>query len=55
MDAHPRERFLERFDVRSYAARLARLHAGMLDGRRSEAGAEIAAGQDHGDPRSGGH
>ena len=29
-----RQRFLERFDVRSYAARLARLHAGLLGGRR---------------------
>ena len=29
-----RQRFLERFDVRSYATRLARLHAGLLGGRR---------------------
>jgi glycosyltransferase involved in cell wall biosynthesis len=54
LGAGARERFLDRFDVRSYAARLARLHVGMLGGRRFEASAEIAAGQDHGDRRSGG-
>lgn len=55
LGAGARERFLDRFDVRSYAARLARLHAGMLGGRGFEAGAEIAAGQDRGDRRPGGH
>lgn len=29
-----RQRFLERFDVRSYSVRLALLHAGLLGGRR---------------------
>ena len=32
--AGARQRFLDRFDVRSYASRLARLHVGLLDGRR---------------------
>ncbi len=48
-----RQRFLERFDVRPYAARLARLHAGLLEGREVEAGVEIAARQDCGDRHAG--
>jgi peptidoglycan/LPS O-acetylase OafA/YrhL/glycosyltransferase involved in cell wall biosynthesis len=38
--AGARQRFLDRFDVRSYAARLARLHAGLLGGRRALGGIE---------------
>jgi glycosyltransferase involved in cell wall biosynthesis len=49
--AGARQRFLERFDARPYAARLARLHAGLLSGRRVQAGFEVEA-QDLGD-RSG--
>jgi glycosyltransferase involved in cell wall biosynthesis len=48
-----RQRFLERFDVRPYAARLARLHAGLLGGRGVEDGIEIAARQDRGDRHAG--
>jgi glycosyltransferase involved in cell wall biosynthesis len=48
-----RQRFLERFDVRPYAARLARLHSGLLGGRGVEAGIEIAAREDRGDRRAG--
>ena len=32
--AGARQRFLDRFDVRSYASRLARLHVALLGGRR---------------------
>ena len=38
--AGARQRFLDRFDVRSYAARLARLHVGLLGGRASLGGIE---------------
>jgi len=36
-----RQRFLDRFDVRSYSARLARLHVGLLGGRGLSRGIEI--------------
>ena len=39
--AGARQRFLDRYDVRSYAARLARLHVGLLGGRSVLAGIEI--------------
>ena len=38
--AGARQRFLDRFDVRSYAARLAGLHVGLLGGRRLLGGIE---------------
>jgi glycosyltransferase involved in cell wall biosynthesis len=38
--AGARQRFLDRYDVRSYAARLARLHVGLLGGRRLLGGIE---------------
>ena len=38
--AGARQRFLDRFDVRSYAVRLARLHGGLLGGRRLPGGLE---------------
>ena len=54
--AGARQRFLDRFDVRSYSTRLARLHAGLLRGRSVQAGIEIEARPDRGDHsrRSGG-
>jgi glycosyltransferase involved in cell wall biosynthesis len=47
--AGARHRFLDRFDVRSYSTRLARLHAGLLRGRSVQAGIEIEARPDRGD------
>jgi glycosyltransferase involved in cell wall biosynthesis len=47
-----RQRFLDRFDVRSYSTRLARLHAELLRGREVQAGMGIAARQDWGDRRT---
>jgi glycosyltransferase involved in cell wall biosynthesis len=41
--AGARQRFLERFDVRPYAARLSRLHAGLIRGPRVQAGVEAEA------------
>ena len=41
--AGARRRFLERFDVRAYAARLARLHVGLLSGRSLLGGMESEA------------
>ena len=38
--AGARQRFLDRYDVRSYAVRLARLHVGLLGGRRLLGGIE---------------
>ena len=38
--AGARQRFLDRYDVRSYAVRLARLHVGLLGGRRLPGGIE---------------
>ena len=38
--AGARQRFLDRYDVRSYAMRLARLHVGLLDGRSVLGGIE---------------
>jgi len=35
-----RQRFVDRFDVRSYSARLVRLHADLLRGRALHAGVE---------------
>jgi glycosyltransferase involved in cell wall biosynthesis len=39
--AGARQRFLDRYDVRSYAAHMARLHVGLLGGRRLLGGIEI--------------
>jgi glycosyltransferase involved in cell wall biosynthesis len=46
--AGARQRFLDRFDVRSYSKSLARLHAGLLRGPKVQACVEVAA-QDLGD------
>jgi glycosyltransferase involved in cell wall biosynthesis len=46
--AGARQRFLDRFDVRSYSTRLSRLHAGLLRGPGVQAGVEVEA-QDLGD------
>jgi glycosyltransferase involved in cell wall biosynthesis len=51
--AGARQRFLDRFDVRPYAARLARLHAGLLGSREVEAGVEVTARRDRGDRGAG--
>ena len=51
--AGARQRYLERFDVRPYATRLARLHVWLLEGREVEAGVQVAAGQDRDDRHSG--
>jgi glycosyltransferase involved in cell wall biosynthesis len=41
--AGARQRFLDRFDVRSYSKSLVRLHAGLLRGPRVQAGVEVEA------------
>jgi len=40
LGAGARQRFLDRFDVRSYSVRLARLHVGLLGGRSFLGGIE---------------
>ena len=49
LGAGARQRFLDRFDVRFYSMRLARLHTGLLSGRRIQAGIEIEDPHDRAD------
>jgi glycosyltransferase involved in cell wall biosynthesis len=49
LGAGARQRFLGRFDVRFYSMRLARLHTGLLSGRRIQAGIEIEDPHDRAD------